>query len=228
MLLHQGIIVKVFEESGQQFTQIHCPNTAIPQAGQFVTAWAADQDNLNLASLLFPSEIGKDGFYTGSLIPESWKPGTHIKLRGPSGNGFSKVERIRHLLLIACDNSTYRLNPVIHDAIKNKIDVALFTNCYVHHLPKQVETYPINDAKDAVYWADSILIDIKVDELSQLRSILGIQPESHLPCQTQILISIEMPCGSIADCGVCAVKTKKAWRFTCKDGPVFNLKDIEW
>lgn len=228
MRLHQGRIVRVFDESERQFTQIHCPRIAIPRAGQFISAWTAGQDNLDLTSSLFPSEIREDGFCTGSITPGNWKPGTHIILRGPSGKGFSQVDGIQHLLLIAYDNSTYRLHPVIHEATKKHVDIAMFTNCSVHHLPRQVETYPISEAQDAVEWADLILIDLPVNDLDQLHSILGIQSGSRPPCQTQILINIDFPCVGIADCSVCAIKTKQAWRLACKDGPVFNFEDIEW
>jgi hypothetical protein len=32
----------------------------------------------------------------------------------------------------------------------------------------------------------------------------------------------------MADCGVCGVKGRRGWRLACKDGPVFDLNDLEW
>jgi hypothetical protein len=35
-----------------------------------------------------------------------------------------------------------------------------------------------------------------------------------------------MPCAGLADCGVCAVELRRGWKLACKDGPVFDLRDI--
>jgi len=30
----------------------------------------------------------------------------------------------------------------------------------------------------------------------------------------------------LAECGVCALSNDQGWKMICKDGPVFNLKEI--
>jgi hypothetical protein len=42
----------------------------------------------------------------------------------------------------------------------------------------------------------------------------------------QILIHTSMPCGGIAECGVCALRTEDDWKLICKEGPVFDLREI--
>jgi NAD(P)H-flavin reductase len=44
--------------------------------------------------------------------------------------------------------------------------------------------------------------------------------------EAQVLVRTSIPCGGIADCGVCAVMTKSNWKLACKDGPVFDLKEL--
>ena len=44
--------------------------------------------------------------------------------------------------------------------------------------------------------------------------------------EAQALIVTPMPCGGIAECGVCAVTVRRGWKMACKDGPVFDLKEL--
>jgi len=38
---------------------------------------------------------------------------------------------------------------------------------------------------------------------------------------------VPMPCGGLGDCGLCAVDLKRGWKLACKDGPVFDLNELE-
>jgi NAD(P)H-flavin reductase len=40
------------------------------------------------------------------------------------------------------------------------------------------------------------------------------------------LVVAPMPCGGLAECGVCAVTTRRGWKLACKDGPVFDLGEL--
>jgi NAD(P)H-flavin reductase len=37
-----------------------------------------------------------------------------------------------------------------------------------------------------------------------------------------------MPCSGLADCGVCAVPARRGYKLACKDGPVFDLDELDW
>ena len=41
--------------------------------------------------------------------------------------------------------------------------------------------------------------------------------------EAQALVRTPMPCGALADCGVCTVRTSRGPKLACKDGPVFDL-----
>jgi hypothetical protein len=42
----------------------------------------------------------------------------------------------------------------------------------------------------------------------------------------QVLVVTPAPCGGLAECGVCAVTTRRGWKMACKDGPVFSLNEF--
>jgi hypothetical protein len=62
--------------------------------------------------------------------------------------------------------------------------------------------------------------------LSQVREMLAEQKQVWSRLETQVLIRAPMPCGALAECGVCAVVLRHEWKMACRDGPVFNLKDL--
>jgi NAD(P)H-flavin reductase len=41
-----------------------------------------------------------------------------------------------------------------------------------------------------------------------------------------VLLRTQMPCGALAECGVCAVRTRGGWKMACKDGPVFDWREL--
>jgi dihydroorotate dehydrogenase electron transfer subunit len=81
-------------------------------------------------------------------------------------------------------------------------------------------------------WADFIAIDLPLATLPDLRSRLGLNAgvdrHLHLHCPAQALVLSPMPCGGLAECGVCAVPSPRGWKLACDDGPVFNLHEITW
>ena len=99
----------------------------------------------------------------------------------------------------------------------------LFTDAELPRLPTQVEANPLDALPDALSWADFLALDGPPDTLEGLGKIL----KGTIRCPAQILVHIPMPCGGMADCGVCAVRTKKnKYKLACVDGPVFDLSEI--
>jgi hypothetical protein len=86
----------------------------------------------------------------------------------------------------------------------------------------------ILDLTGKVSWADLLVIDLPNERLPVLRNDLGLGPYDRIPIPVQALIAIPMPCGGLADCGVCAVPAVKGYKLACKDGPVFDLHEIAW
>ena len=87
---------------------------------------------------------------------------------------------------------------------------------------------PLIDLPSAVSWADFLAIDSSLESLPELRSCLGLRPGELSPCPGQVLVFAAMPCGGFAECGVCAVHTRQGWKLACKDGPIFDLNELDW
>ncbi|NJN80446.1 MAG: hypothetical protein HC797_08210 [Anaerolineales bacterium] len=75
-------------------------------------------------------------------------------------------------------------------------------------------------------WADYVAIDVKGASLNQLREMLTQQNQVATKVEAQILIHTDMPCGGVAECGVCALTLNHNWKMVCKEGPVFGLKEL--
>ena len=121
-----------------------------------------------------------------------------------------------------------RLLPVVDAAGKGQADVALFTDLPLPRLPASVEVRPLASLPEAPGWADWLALDLPLEALAGLRACLGLAPRMRLACAAQALIHTAMPCSGIGTCGACAVPHRQGWKLACKDGPVFDLDQLEW
>ncbi|HBY08103.1 MAG TPA: hypothetical protein DEH22_10080, partial [Chloroflexi bacterium] len=61
-----------------------------------------------------------------------------------------------------------------------------------------------------------------------LRQMLGLEPQAYLPRPVQALLTLPLPCAGVGECGACAVPLRrKSYALACKDGPVFDLKQVD-
>lgn len=224
MRWHTGWVREVREDgSGRTTAWVSCPSLAVPAAGRYLLA--ADE-NAVLPAPLFTSQVLEDGFLAAPPVPPTWMPGTPLSLRGPLGRGFSIPEGVRHLALAAFGDTAARLLPLVDLAIRRDISVAVFTETPLSPLAAVVEINLLGALPDALSWADFLVVDLPVDVLPRLGVALGLSPTSRLPCPGQALLVVPMPCGGMADCGVCALPARRGWRLACKDGPVLDLGEL--
>jgi len=149
-----------------------------------------------------------------------------LELRGPLGRGFSIPQGVRRLALAAFGETASRLLPLTEQALRQEVAVALFTELSVPDLPSAVEINPLGSLTDALTWADFLALDLPLERLAELGDFLGLTHQLHVPCSGQALLWTPMPCGGIAECGVCAVQAGRSWKLACKDGLVFNLEEL--
>ena len=175
-----------------------------------------------MAIPIFLSESTPDGFRSAPALPSSWTPGTRLIARGPLGHGFSIPASARKIVLLAFDDSPARLRGLIPLAFKQKAEVVLICNSVVNDLPESVEVQPLQALKEILHWADFIAADVARENWDQFKETLkvNIQPE------TQVLIRAPMPCGALAECGVCALTIDYHWKMICKEGPVFKMGEL--
>ena len=212
-----------------------CPVSLIPAPGRYTLAHHPGQPDTALGQHL--CQVGIPTVLDDLLlpflgpIPDSWRPGDKIHLQQPSGRGFSIPKTIRRLALAALGDTPARLLPTIPTALESGASIAFFTPVpeIAASLPTAVEIHPISALNDILTWADFLALDLSLEELPNLRTILGLGPHAQIPCPVQALIWTPMPCGAMADCGVCAVPIRKGtYKLACKDGPVFDLQQIVW
>jgi NAD(P)H-flavin reductase len=216
------------DQDGRTTAEIACPPESIPGAGQYALAWApADQDS-PLATALFPAKRKQHSFIAAPQVPASWTPGTRLEMRAPLGLGFSPPENCRRVALAAFDSGLQRLLPLIFQAISNEAAVTVFADTALPRIPAAVEVLPLSDLPTVLAWADYLALDLPRSAIPGLRARLGLAPGAALACPTQALVLTAMPCGGDAECGACALPYRHKWKLVCRDGPVFDLNDLEW
>jgi NAD(P)H-flavin reductase len=226
MRLHSGQVTEIQLDSSRKLAAwISCTPEALPDPGQYLMA--KDSDSI-LPTPLFLGTRADNGFLTAPAIPTGWTPGTRLQLHGPLGKGFHIPASALKLAFVALTDTSARLLSLIHSALQEDRSVALFTDTPLPPLPSDLEAHPLSALPEFIFWADFLAVDLSLQDLPRLRQTFGLTPQEHLTCQGQALVFAPMPCGTLADCGVCALKVRNTWKLVCKDGPVFNLKDLEW
>lgn len=230
-------IIKVIRLDGHGYrtARIECPDSLIPGPGKYIQVHNPDEADAPLGWPLFqggiPGTLEDESTPFLGPIPPSWNPGMPVNLAGPIGHGFHLPPATRRLALAAFGDTAARLLPLIKPAIESGADIAIFTLTHQHpgSLPPAVEIHPLNALAGALSWADFAAIDIPLGALPGLRDTLKLGPHDHIPCRAEALVWTPMPCSALADCGACAVPTLKAkYRLACKDGPVFDVNDLDW
>ena len=212
---------------GQLTAWIECPPEAVPAAGRYLMAWACNDLEAPLATPLFAGSLSTSGFLAAPPIPQAWTPGEPLFLYGPSGRGFQIPAAARRLAVAALGNTALRLLPLLPPALEQGAAIALFCDAPITGLPSEVEIHPLSSFKEALDWTDHLALDLPLETLDELPSLLGREhPSQELSFSGQALVGAAMPCGGLADCGACALETRRGWRLACKDGPVFDLKDL--
>lgn len=220
-------------ENGLRHARISCAADLIPFPGQYLLAGIASQSD-PLPVSLYSTESAPQGvamtpwshFTACAPIPETWTPGTEVTLRGPLGRGFELPPSARKVALFPFDVPPMRLKSLIPPALKQGAAVVLVSDSDVERLPDEVEVQPFSALDEVFTWADYIAFDVVRECLLGLRERLGKMNQLPAGKEAQVLIHTPVPCGGVAECGVCAVTLKSNWRLACKDGPVFDLREI--
>jgi hypothetical protein len=205
--------------------ELDCPANLVPGPGQYLLAHDSASDSPLAVPVYFYDSAPK-GFRFAPPYPSTWTIGTKLVLRGPLGHGFNIPETARKIALIALHGSPAYLHGLIPLALKKEMEAVLVCDSPVNGLPEDVEVQPSQAFDEICKWADLIAIDIARESLNQLKEMTS--KLEHVPAvrEAQVLLHTPMPCGGLAECGVCAVGSHHNWKMACKDGPVFILKDI--
>ena len=222
MKIGEGQLHEIYLNSS---ARINCPPELIPAPGQYLLAHASGSDS-PLAVPVFFSDSAPKGFRCAPLLDSAWLPGTRLNLRGPIGHGFLIPPAARKVALIAFDDAPVRLHGLIAVALKQNAEVVLVCNSAVKDLPEVVEIQPLQALREIIQWADYAAMDVRRENLHQLMEMLGKQEHVRARSEAQVLVRAPMPCGALAECGVCALTLRHKWKMICKDGPVFDIEEL--
>lgn len=234
MNYYTGHIIEIqLERYKKASALVSLPTRAIPKPGQFLQANQPGQSEEVLATSLFPSGISlpveksedSEVLVWGDL-PVHWEAGTPLVLRGPIGNGFALPKNLKRLALVALGQSPGRLLPLIPLALDLGAEVALFSGQAIPELPLAVEVRSLSAVQEAGEWADFLAIDCPVDRVEHIPKILGVDEDFPRQVIGQVLLTSPMPCGGLAQCGICTAKLRKKEKLICEYGPVFSLRDL--
>ena len=223
MKIGEGQLFEIYLDSS---IRIICPPELIPAPGQYILAHASGSDS-PLAVPVFFSDSAPNGFRSAPMINSPWNPGAHLNLRGPLGRGFSIPSFARKVALIAFDESPARLRGLILIALKLDAEVVLVSDSALDDIPEVVEVQPLQAMTDIYQWADYAAFDVARENLNQLKEKFGRMNQAKSPREAQVLVRAPMPCGALAECGVCALTIRHEWKMICKDGPVFEMKELQ-
>jgi hypothetical protein len=226
MHIGKGQVVELVLENGHRQARIACAADLIPSPGQYLLGGTASSiDPLPVS--LYSTESTPRGFIAATPIPETWTPGTELTLRGPLGQGFEMPPSVRKVALVPFDDSSARLRGLIQPALVHR-----GRSRPAQRLGRRTPAGRGRSTAHYLHWKTSFHGRITLpsmysrERLPELRERLSMRYRSSGKGEAQVLIYAPVPCGGVAECGVCAVTLKSGWRLSCKDGPVFDLGEI--
>ena len=219
-----GQVLELILEDGCRYARIACPPNLVPAPGQYLLA--SDGSDAPLPVPLFHTDFAPQGFIAAAPPTTIWNPGLDLHLRGPLGRGFSLPLSARKVGLVAFDDSPACLRGLIQPALKQDAAVVFIGHSAADNLPDDVEVQPLSALPEILEWADYVAFDVRRENLNMLREQLV---KWNLPSAgkgAQFLIRTPVPCGGLAECGACAVTLRSEWKLACKNGPVFDWRDL--
>lgn len=168
------------------------------------------------------------------------QPGDTLDVMGPLGRGFALPDTPGHLLLLGVGPGMASLVGLADQALDRGWAVTLLTvatrptDAYpAGLLPPAVEyqVAPVDAGPlapltpDVLAWADFLAAVVPSTTWSLLRQRVEAARVILSPGFAQVWGDAHMACG-MGRCGACGVDTRAGWRWTCTDGPVFDLTEV--
>ncbi|HWR65660.1 MAG TPA: hypothetical protein VN364_06035 [Bellilinea sp.] len=197
-----------------------------PQAGQYFLTFSPQMDEPLAVPLFFAGTSNTDWILSGQISTQ-WQPGTRLHWRGPLGHGFQLPPASRRVALVDWKTQAYSLPALVSLALAQDANVVWYSHRLPEWLPPSVEVLPLESLADAWDWADYLAIECDYKDIPQLVAALMTSSSRKPGCITEFLLRTSLTCGGMAECGVCAVRTKTGLKLACKDGPVFNTDQLE-
>ncbi len=209
--------------------RLQLPLAALPRPGQYLQVHDPADSQTVIASQLFAAgwqPVTLNGnvaeLNVAGALPPAWQLGQPLLACGPLGRGFSLPPHMRRLALAAWRRNATRLLPLAESAA----EVAVFCDEPLGELPSHIEVQPLAALPAALAWADFIALDLPPALAEDLPGLLGFKERVPKTLSGQALITPPMPCGGLAQCGVCSFATARRAQLACANGPVFDLTQL--
>lgn len=217
--------------------------------GQFVMVRCGTESTLPRPFSIFRT-YGKSDialFYTvwengkGSEWLAERRVGDTVEVFGPLGNGFTIERTSRTLLLVAGGMGIAPLYFLAQEALARVCNVTLLYGTPVRNrypIPPEIKTVSATDDGSVGYQGNvTDLIPRYINGIDQIfacgpmpmyRDMIERKTQLGLEGKPiQMSLEVRMACG-VGVCFGCTIRTKQGLKQVCKDGPVFNMDDINW
>jgi hypothetical protein len=220
-------LVEIFQLGSEIGGVLDLPEKYWPQPGQYLPCQRVVDGSDGLPTHLF-RVVGTPDVLNLAPIPQKWSPGDRLVCVPPQGHGFILPRSTQWVGLIPFNVSPARLLSFAGTALSHRAAVSLFYDPplaadWLDRVPSQVEILPLASLGENPDWPDFLAVDLERSAIPELMAQINIQ---DLHCEGQALVRTDMPCRGLGECGVCAVHTRRGWRYTCVDGPVFPLAEV--
>lgn len=172
------------------------------------------------------------------------KPGNTLDLIGPLGNGYTVDKAAKNILIVAGGIGIAPLRYLAEYALSQGINVTLLMGARTGNalyptdiLPSVMQTVIVTD--DGSSGEKASVIDLIPRYISKADQVFACGPVAmYLAMQgtiqqwpadkpVQVSLEVRMGCG-FGVCYGCSIRTRHGMKRICKEGPVFNIKDIIW
>lgn len=231
MKTHSAIIHRVSNRFGFRTIALKTGAPLLFDPGQYISASVDTGQDDPIPAALFIESTDNNEVSICSPSPERWIPGQQITFRGPLGHGFRIPQLLRRMLLIGLDAHPGRLMAMVQAGIRMRSDVVIagdFTSDpqVTKDIPPLVELASLDRLTELLDWADFVGLDVPLERIQYFGELIPDKGPRMIKGNIQVLVHTSMPCGGIAECGICSVRTKRGYKLACQDGPVFDLSDL--
>ena len=173
--------------------------------------------------------------------------GAELDIIGPLGNGFTVDSKSHNLLLAAGGIGIAPIMFLAERAVSLGIGVTLIAGARLEEglypdslLPRGIDVIRVIESlgNNARYHQGKVTDIIPaylegVDQIfacgprAMLEAISGLVDNKAVAKPLQVSLEVRMGCGTGA-CYGCSIKTRQGMQRVCREGPVFNIKDIIW
>jgi dihydroorotate dehydrogenase electron transfer subunit len=180
----------------------------------------------------------------GTLWLSELKEGAQLDLIGPLGNGFSVEPSSNNLLLTAGGIGLAPLRFLAEDALSRGKSVTMLLGARTAGalfpgslLPQSMNL--VCATEDGTAGKHSMVVDMVPEYLAWADQLFACGPKAMYVAleqqmqswpvgkPVQVSLELRMGCGT-GICYSCGFRTEQGMKRICKEGPVFNIKDIIW